>query len=183
LLSLIFSLTVMRISQGHIQRQHGVEDERETIAPLGWPAKPLPLNGDTYLRFGIALYLGETQKAPGKRVLKIANESFALLLADDEDSWVFRYEYEREPTGRHPRAHFHVRAELLKPVGSALHKGRTLEGVRFPTGRVSVPAILNLLAEEFEIPTNEARETWRPALMQVESDFQEIAHQPTSEFP
>jgi hypothetical protein len=183
LLTLIFGLTVMRQPQGYIQRQRGADEDRETIGPSGWPNQSLPLNGGALLRFGVALYLGETDKAPGKRVLKVANESFALLVADDEDSWVFRYEYEREPRGIHPKAHLHIRGSLSAPAASALGEGKTLERVRFPTGRVSVPAMINVLAEEFEIPTNQVRELWRPVLMQVESDFQLIAHHPTSEYP
>ena len=93
---------------------------------------------------------------------------------------MFRYEYERDRStaDQHPPAHLHVRGVPEDDVGDAL--ARPLNRVHFPTGRVSVPAIIRLLVEQFGVSCNEDAAVWRPVLSDVEEAFQSIAHQPLS---
>jgi hypothetical protein len=128
----------------------------------------------------IHLFLGATDKAPGLAALKVAKESFQYQLDDSSDSWVFRYEYERErdTEDQHPPAHLHVRGSPAPEVATALTQ--PLPKVHFPTGRVSIPAIIRLLAEQFNVSCNRDPGVWRPVLAKVEADFQGIAHQTLS---
>jgi hypothetical protein len=180
LLNFIFRLTVMDASAGvRVHRLKG-DDVKRVIAPLQGPQMPLPLNGGAFLRFNINAFLGDTAKAPGRLVLKIADEAFQYQLDDQGTEWIFRYEYQRDPAvNRHPPAHLHVKADL-KRGPEVFGDDHPLDRVHFPTGRVSVPAIIRLLVEQFGVPCHEDPELWRPVLAQVESDFHEIAHQPLS---
>jgi hypothetical protein len=61
------------------------------------------------------------------------------------NDWLFRYDYQRDPVdNRYPSAHLHVRADL-KEGAEVLGMENPLERAHFPTGRVSVPAIIRLL--------------------------------------
>jgi hypothetical protein len=178
LLALLFSATVMG-ARGGLQVNTGRGQQgRGVITPLGGPSSPLPLTGGGFLRISISLFLGETEKASGM-VLKVAKENFQYQLDEEGDRWVFRYEYERDPReDPHPQAHLHVRAQLLDDVEQSLTK--PLDRIHFPTGRVSVPAIIRLLVEQFAVECNRESHVWRPVFAQVERDFQSIAHQTLS---
>lgn len=94
---------------------------------------------------------------------------------DDKASWIFRYDYLREPPEREPGAHLQINGNLERAV---LPDGKPLGRVRFPTMRVSLEAIIRLLVEEFGVPCNESEDVWRPALESTEPSFFDIQHLP-----
>jgi hypothetical protein len=94
---------------------------------------------------------------------------------DDKTSWIFRYDYLRQPPEREPGAHLQINGSLARAV---LPEDKPLGRVRFPTMRVSLEAIIRLLVEEFGVPCNESVNVWRPALDQTERVFFGIQHLP-----
>jgi hypothetical protein len=150
LVSLLFRTTVMATGGGFQLNAGPGQEPRRVISPLGGPTSPLPLNDGDRLRLSISLFLGATEKAPGIEGLKVAKEAFQYQL-DDPQRWIFRYEYERDrsDSDEHPPAHLHLRASLETDTNEALAK--PFERVHFPTGRVSIPAIIRLLIEQFGV--------------------------------
>jgi hypothetical protein len=53
-----------------------------------------------------------------------------------------------------------------------------MERIHFPTGRVSLEAIIRLLADQFNTPCREDPDLWRPVLAETERAFLEIANRP-----
>ena len=91
------------------------------------------------------------------------------------DQWIFRYDYLRRPPDPHPAAHVQVRGDLTEAV---LPAGVPLGRVHFPTMRVSLEAIIRLLADDFRVPCHAEAELWRPVLAASEAAFVAIAHRP-----
>ena len=64
---------------------------------------------------------------------------------DDEDAWICRYEYKREPSSPNvPRAHLHINAKAKK----GWHLKRPLKRIHFPTMRMSIEHLIWHLIEE-----------------------------------
>jgi len=95
---------------------------------------------------------------------------------DSEDPWLFRYEYNRETTDHYAPGHVHIRGSFADFEG--LGPKSTLERIHFPTGRVPLESIIRLLADNFQVDTNEPEQVWRPLLHQTEQAFIQIARQP-----
>ena len=72
---------------------------------------------------------------------------------DDEDAWVFRYEYDRLPEPTKPQSHLHVNAE---------RSGKSIRHIHFPTSRISVEQLIAHLIMEHDISS--ARDDWRDFL-------------------
>lgn len=132
------------------------------------------LNNGRYLRVSIVLY---REPHEGGYRLKVEQASYQYQSDEAGNRWVFRYDYRREPTDQHPATHLQVRGTLVENV--ALYRG-VLQRVHFPTGRVSLEAVIRLLIEQFNVPTNTALEVWRRVLAESERSFEEIAHRPLS---
>jgi hypothetical protein len=175
LLTFILRLTVMEADHGLAVRRFSGDPVKRLIASWEGPHVPLRLTNGAHLRFSIQAFLGETTKAPGVKVLKVAKEDFQYQLDVTGRDWMFRYEYEREHSSRHPPSHVHVRGEMKRDL-MVLGTGKPLEKVHFPTGRVSVPAVVRLLVEQFGLKCGSPSHVWRPVLAQVEDDFFAIAH-------
>jgi hypothetical protein len=185
LLALLFNLTVGAVGNAIVVNVGADGPDRGVISPQGFPERNMALLDGRFLKFNINLFLGETDRAPGRTVMKVRAEVFQYQLepSAESDAWVFRYEYDRETKAGspHPPAHLHVKARLLDEVAAVIPEGaRPLERVHFPTGRVSVPGIIRLLVEQFGCPTDEPPDCWRPVLAAVEEEFHAIAHQPLS---
>lgn len=148
----------------------------ETLALGGWggPDDPLPLNDGRSLRLSVVLYLEPFQD--GHR-LKVEESSYQYQMDRGGERWIFRYDYLRHPPSPHPAAHLQVRGELAE---HCLPERTPLERIHFPTGRVSLEAIIRLLADQFDVPCNRPAELWRPVLAESEGAFLEIAHRPLS---
>lgn len=170
---LLLSLTVLA-PDGGVTLSRGPQGP-DTLALGGWrgPDDPLPLNDGRYLRLSIALYLDTT---PRDRRLKVKHSSYQYQSDADGEQWIFRYDYLRTAEDPHPGAHLHIRGTLTGT--DCLPRETPLERIHFPTHRVSLEAVLRLLADQFQIPCNEAPAIWRPVLAESEKLFLEIAHRP-----
>jgi hypothetical protein len=133
----------------------------------------LRINDDRCLKLIISLYLHTDDKRNTR--LKVSASSVQYQMNDDNDSWIMRFDYAREPGNEHPIAHVHVRGDLHE---NCLREDRALERVHIPTHRVSLEAIARLLIQEFDVQANEPEELWRPVLAFTEREFQRIAHPP-----
>ena len=173
LATLLFGLTVG--ADGSVPRlTYGATRDKATLGGMGGPQDPLRLRDGNYLKVVSFLYLANTEN--GTR-LKVRDSSYQYQLDTDGHDWIFRYDYERDASDRHPPAHVHVRGQLSAEV---IGKDRPLERVHLPTTRVSFEAVLRLLAEQFEVPTATPSEIWRPVLAEAEQLFAAIANQPLS---
>ena len=128
-----------------------------------------------YLRVTVGLYWEETEHGPR---LKVEQSSYQYQEDRDGDRWIFRYDFLRNPPAPHPADHFQVRGTLLED--NCLPRGITLERVHFPTFRISLEAVIRLLADQFEVSTNEPADLWRPVLAETERAFHGIAHRSLS---
>jgi hypothetical protein len=136
----------------------------------GWngPTDPLPLNDGHFLRLSASLYLAQTDA--GIR-MKVKNSAYQYQTDKEGNEWVFRYDYLRLPPGLEPGAHLQLHGRL--------HLGdQPLDRLRFPTGRVTLEAVIRLLVDQFGVEPNDDPELWRPVLAESEKLFLEIAHQP-----
>jgi hypothetical protein len=163
----------MKNPQGAVRLFIHQQTKRYVLGGRNGPTDPIPLNDGRYLRFATTLELIDT--AQGTR-LKTYECSYQYQNDADGKEWIFRYDYLRHSPSPHPPAHFQIRAELTEQ--SVSRPGKTLERVHFPTSRVSLEAIINLLATDFEVPCNETPEIWRPVLVESERLFYQIAHIP-----
>lgn len=139
----------------------------------------LHLNDGKYLRLLIELGLESTDE--GRR-LKVRQASYQYQTDSEGSEWIFRYDYLRYGApGRYPPAHMQLRGAFADE--NCLPSNRPLERVHFPTGRISLEAVIRLLTNEFGISTNTDRAIWDAALKESEGVFQEIAHHPLSIAP
>ncbi len=137
---------------------------------------PLPLRDGHFLRVSVSLMLAKT--TDGIR-MKVVEASYQYQLDETNDSWVFRYDYERNPPNRYPAGHLHIRGTLHQkclPRGSM----QELEDVHFPILRCSIEAVIRLLADQFQVSCTTARSFWRPVLALSEELFLAMAHKPLS---
>jgi len=133
------------------------------------------LNDGRFLRFAMSLYL----EPYGRETrLKVEKSVIQYQIDEDGDRWIFRYDYLRHATEPHPGAHLQIRGALSE--SSVVPLRETLERVHFPTGRVSLEAIIRLLVEQFGLRTNEDPALWRPVLAASQEEFLRIAHQSVS---
>ena len=138
----------------------------------GWrgPTDPLPLNDGRFLRISVTLHLAPSE---GNRRLKVEESSYQYQLDSEGDRWVFRYDYLRHPPDSRPASHLQIRGGLTE---ECLPNEVELKRVHFPTDRISLEAVIRLLADEFRTPCNSPPEVWRRLLFESESSFLQIAH-------
>ena len=171
---LLLGLTVMRRNQA-VHVGWGRNRDTVVIEPQGrcdakGRAPPLQLTNGHFLGLTVQLFLDRLTKR-----LKVSGSRFQYQLDAEGEKWVFRFEYIRDPQNQHPAAHVHVRGALRERV---LAPGLPLERVHFPTGRVSLEAVLRLLAGAFGVRCNEPETLWRPALDEAERAFESVARKP-----
>lgn len=126
-----------------------------------------------YLRLAVNLRIDGTDDGPR---LQVRDSSYQYQLDSKGKDWVFRYDYEREPTDEHPPAHLHVRANPVAPIQTP----RPFERLHFPAMRTSFESIMRLLIVQFGIQPAKPPDTWRAVLAESELFFNEIAHTPLS---
>jgi hypothetical protein len=66
-----------------------------------------------------------------------------------------------------------VRGDFLE--ASAIPAGTDLKDIHFPAERVSLEAVIRLLADQFGTPCHEAPEVWRPVLAASERETHQTA--------
>lgn len=147
-----------------------------TKAALGGRSarEPLRLNDGRYLRVSARLYLDQGSTP---NFLKVEETSYQYQLDLDGDGWIFRYDYLRNPPHAYPASHLQINGQLTE---AARFDGLSLKSLHFPTGRVSIEAVIRLLIEQFQVPSNNPPEIWRPVLAESERDFLRVAHQALS---
>jgi hypothetical protein len=126
---------------------------------------PLPLVNGHYL----FLYhlLGLRRK---ERYLTTLEYRYVYQRTCDDDSWIFRYEYVREPGAEFPYSseHLHVNATPLAYGGPA-----PFPGLHLPTGRrITIERLVRHLIAEHEI--NPISEKWEEAVIEGEEHFRDI---------
>jgi hypothetical protein len=135
----------------------------------------VPLNDGRFLRISITLF---RQPHEGGHRLKVEHATYQYQVDEDGHHWAFRYDYERDPENEHPACHLQIRGNLYENE-LRLHRG-LLERTHFPTGRVSLEAVLRLLIVQFQVPANTPADYWRPILAASEAAFERIAHRTLS---
>lgn len=140
----------------------------------GWggPDDPLPLRDGRYLRVTVRLYVAPPAE---QNRLKVASSSYQYQLDREGDRWIFRYDYLRTPPDLHPAAHVQINGSFAE---ECLPPSRPLSRIHFPTARVSLEAVIRLLADQFGTPCATEPDVWRPVLSETERAFLQIAHHP-----
>ncbi len=172
LVSLLLNLTILKQPEGGVRLNYGPRG-RDRAVLEGWvPDDLVPLTDGRYLRLSVTLHLVPTGQ--GRR-LKVEKSLYQYQADQAGEQWVFRYDYVRTPPAPHPAAHLQVRGALTE---NCLPPDTPLERVHFPTHRVSLEAVIRLLADQFAVRCNEGDDVWRPVLDESERLFLEIAHPP-----
>jgi hypothetical protein len=145
------------------------------LGGAGTPLDPLPLRDGRYLRVMASLFVGRDGWT------RVSQPSFQYQHTSDpglSDDWIFRYDYLRDPVAadRHPQSDLQVNGRLTHDDVLPAH--RPLGRIHFPTRRMPLEGVIRLLVEQFDVPTAEPTEFWRPLLAQTERAFFEIAHDP-----
>lgn len=173
LASQLLNITVLKPGAVVRQLASGARPGEMLLGGVPEPTDPLPLTDGRFLRLTISLF---RERVEGGYRLKVRKSAFQYQEhRDDKASWIFRYDYLRNPPEREPGAHLQINGSLARAV---LPDGKPLGRVRFPTMRVSLEAIIRPLVEEFGVPCNESESVWGPALESTESVFFDIQHLP-----
>jgi hypothetical protein len=133
------------------------------------------LNDGRFLRISITLF---REPHEGGHRMKVERAAYQYQVDEDGHRWAFRYDYLRAPLDEHPASHLQLRGNLYED-GLRMHRG-LLERTHFPTGRISLEAVLRLLMVQFQVSANTLPEVWRPILAESEAIFERIAHRPLS---
>lgn len=172
LTQLLLGITIAE-ERAHIVLTSGPNKNRRVLAA---PHSAIPLRDGRYLRLSAVLELVDT--ADGWR-MKVMDSSYVYQTDADGEKWILRYEYLRDPKDQHPGAHVHINAKL-SGEDDCCPSHRPLPRIHFPTGRISLEAVIRLLADQFELPCATDRSYWRAVLAESERAFLEIAHKPLS---
>jgi hypothetical protein len=176
LTAVLLNLTVLDPSS-HVRLSYleGRHDRAVLGGPQG-PTDPLLLTDGRYLRVSISVFIDhDDERGP---FLKVRESSLQYQADREGRDWVFRYDYLREPgPDPHPTAHLQVNADLR--TVEVLPPGAPLARVHFPTGRISIEAVIRLLIEQFGVQAREPTEVWREVLAETEQAFLG-AHTPRS---
>lgn len=126
---------------------------------------PIPLSNGRYIFIVHRLGLRREE-----RFLTTLEYGYWYQAEEDEDSWIFRYEYQREPVApyRYPRSHLHVNALPATYAGS-----KPFPELHLPAGdRVTIESFLRHLIEEHDVPP--ISPNWEETLDATEAAFREI---------
>jgi hypothetical protein len=137
---------------------------------IGQPGLSLPLNNGWRLRLLYTVIVEPSESANGARKLKTLQSSVQYQRTESDDTFVFRYDYLRYSTDDHPPGHVQIRGT---PAEDCLSGKQLLERIHFPTGRITIEAIIRLLIVQFNLTANEP-EIWQPILHLTETEFLRI---------
>lgn len=172
LVALLLGLTILA-PRGAVRLFADPRRREWSMALGGWqtPGDPSPLRDGRFLRLSMSLY---REPGPAGTRPKVEKSGMQYQADAEGERWIFRYDYLRHPPDPHPAAHVQVRGTLAEPVLAAAPLAR----VHFPTMRVSLEAVIRLLAEDFKVPCRTAPDVWRPVLAASEAAFLAILHRP-----
>ena len=105
-----------------------------------------------------------------ERYLTTLEYEYTYQESEDPDSWIFRYEYKREPLPdyRYPKAHLHINAEPDAYPGS-----KPFPRLHIPTGRVTIEQIVRHLLDEHAMPCISPNH-WQDVLAETQTAFDDI---------
>jgi hypothetical protein len=127
---------------------------------LGQSIQPIELRPKSWLHFQQILHM-KSQKV----VIDFARYHYSLSPdPDDEDSWVFRYDYHLSPKQGKPHAHLHVNGNWLNIPLNA----KVLKKIHFPTERMSIEKVIAHLIIEYGVRT---RRNWQKFLAESHCKF------------
>ncbi len=154
LITLLLRLTVLA-PEGAVRFASGPRGSADLVLG-GWggPDDPLPLRDGRYLRLAVRLYLAPPAE---QGWLKVFSASYQYQMDREGDRWVFRYDYLRTPPHPHPAAHLQINGSLTE---ECLPPDRPLSRVHFQTARVSLEAVIRLLADQFQTPCGSEPDVW-----------------------
>jgi len=135
------------------------------------PLEAVRLRNGAYLAVYFSLFRERCET--GIR-LKVSASSLQYQGGPERESWIFRYDYLRNPENHYPAAHLHVRARFCDQAETG--HGTSVENIHFPTDRWKLESVIQLLIEEFGIEP--AVEYWRALLAGAAAPFDKIAHRP-----
>lgn len=171
LLNFLLRVTVMD-DRDHLRYTTIPNAQRQSTRTIGVRSQPVRLNDENYLRLIVNLSLDPIEGAQSK--LRVYSASYQYQMDKDGENWVLRYDYVRVPRDQHPASHVQIRGHLI--ADGCLPEHTPLERIHLPTGRVTLEAVIRLLAEQFKVPCNESEDIWRPILAESERRFEVIAH-------
>ena len=124
----------------------------------------MPLEDGRYLYLVQTICLRRTEK-----FLTTLEYRYAYQAAPGADSWIVRWEYQREPGEDYPypRAHLHVNSSPDSYAGR-----KRFNELHIPTGRVTVEDVCRHLVDEHAV--GPVSSDWRETLRRTEADFREI---------
>lgn len=176
LVGLLLRLTV-QLGTGGIVLVPGPRprDRMIVYGAVGDEASLVPLTNGAFLRLHIVLF---RERRGDDFRLKVEQAVYQYQLDALGSRWVFRYDYLRQPPDPHPASHLQIRGKLFE-AEAGVYRGM-LERTHFPTGRVSIEAVIRLLIEQFGVPANKPQDFWRRVLAESEAEFERIAYRPLS---
>lgn len=158
---------VIRFSESPVPGRFLIGGSKESVTPL-------ELNDGHYLRLSI-VFRADAQM----RRLTVLETSYQYQPNRDKDHhWMFRYDYLKYPLPQDPHSSSHLQINAKLPQSPLGH--HDLHKIHFPVGRMSLEAVIRLLAEEFHVPCNTPTKIWWPILAESERLFHEVAHTPLS---
>ena len=125
---------------------------------------PLTNGGFLYLQHHFCL----AEKGKDK-FLATAHYTYTYQLGSTDDTWVIRWEYNREPGKeyRYPHAHVHVNACPAHYTGQ-----KAFPELHIPTARVTLESVVRHLIVEHDIPP--ISDNWQQILGETQADFERI---------
>ncbi len=96
------------------------------------------LRDGRFLRVFVVLF---REPHNGSHRMKVEQAAYQYQVDPEGNRWVFRYDYRRDPQDQHPATHLQVRGTLTESVTP--YRG-LLGRTHFPTGRVSIEAVVRL---------------------------------------
>jgi hypothetical protein len=147
------------VTDGRLLLKEGdaVGAQFELVSVQGQRPAPLSLRG-TRLKLGVA------QSLDVRDGCRTMSYSYRLQQSDEDDSWLVRWEYAREPPDpeyRYPLAHAHVNA-TLRDIAAERHLAKTLAHLHLPTERVPLETVVRHAIEERGVDARER--DWRERL-------------------
>lgn len=135
---------------------------------------PLALTDRRFFRLTISLFRERTE---GGYRLKVRKSAFQYQEnRGEKTSWIFRYDYLRQPPEREPGAHLSTADLSGRCYRTASRSGRFAS----PPCAFRSRRSFGCSSEEFGVPCNESDEVWRPALESTERAFFDVQHLPLS---
>jgi hypothetical protein len=129
------------------------------------------LNDGTWLFAAQTLGVRESRR-DGNRWLTTLQHAYQWQAEEDDNSWIVRWDYRREPNDEYPAAHIHVNgAPSTYPA-----TGKVFPKLHLPAGRVALEEVVAFLVDEVGVPASSG--TWREVVAESKEIFDRIQGRP-----